>query len=509
MKLKHKLISAVLSAVLLAGSVSVPNTPLGVTASAASTKLAAPTGVKATKTSSSVKLSWKAVSGAGGYRVYMYNASTKKYEKYKDVTGTTCTIKGLKASTTYKFKVATLKFSTQSSSKTLSKKTSSSATSVKLTWSAVKGADGYRVYKYNASTKKYVKYKDVLTASCTVTGLKASTTYKFKITPLKFTVQNTTNVISAKTTGKTTKPSIPVTPASDFEYGYTDSGELRITKYKGKETAINFPDKIDGIVVREIGEKLFQYRNDITSIIIPDTVTVIRRSAFRGCSSLTDVTLSANLSVVEEKAFCECFNIKSMSLPSTVTSIGEWAFNCSGFKELTIPDGVTGIPDGAFCGSEIESLTIPESVTWIGQCAFYGCSKIKSLTIPKSVYTIDYAAFCQCSNLKTLTIKGCHTIGTSAFNGCKGIKKLTIPGTVNVIDGNAFSGCTGLTTVTIKEGVTKIGDNAFGGCTALKTVSLPDSITSVGNSVFNDCDAKVTYKGRVYFPSTYEELYRI
>ena len=231
MKLKHKLISAVLSAVLLTGAVSVPNTPFEVTAAAASTTLAAPTGVKTTQTGNSVKLSWNKVSGAGGYRVYKYNAATKKYEKYKDVTGTTCTVKGLKASTTYKFKVATLKFTTQSSSKTLSKKTSSSATSVKLTWSAVKGAGGYRVYKYNASTKKYEKYKDVLTTSCSVTKLKASTTYKFKVTPLKFSEQNTTDVISAKTTGKTSKPSIPVTPASDFEYGYTDSGDIKITRY--------------------------------------------------------------------------------------------------------------------------------------------------------------------------------------------------------------------------------------------------------------------------------------
>lgn len=200
MKLKHKLISAVLSAVLLASSVSAPNTPIGITALAAtSTKLAAPTGVKTTKTSSSVKLSWEAVSGAGGYRVYIYNASTKKYEKYKDITGTTCTINGLEVSTTYKFKVASLKFSTKSPSKTLSKKTSSTDSSIKLTWSAVNGVDGYRVYKYNSATKKYVKYKDVLTTSCTVTGLKASTTYKFKITPLKFTAQNTTGVISAKT----------------------------------------------------------------------------------------------------------------------------------------------------------------------------------------------------------------------------------------------------------------------------------------------------------------------
>lgn len=284
MKLKQKLISAVLSAVLLAGSVSVPNTPLEITASAAtSTKLAAPTDVKATKTGNSVKLSRKAVSGAGGYRVYMYNASTKKYEKYKDVTGTTCTIKGLEASTTYKFKVESLKFSTQSSSKTLSRKTSSTGTSVKLSWSAVKGADGYRVYKYNSSTQKYEKYKDVLTTSCSVTKLKASTTYKFKVTPPKFSEQNTTDVISAKTTGKTSKPSVTEAPGKDFEYGYTDSGELRITKYKGKATALKIPDKIDGIVVGEIGEEVFNCSN-ITTIIIPDSVTRIGAMYFRAAT---------------------------------------------------------------------------------------------------------------------------------------------------------------------------------------------------------------------------------
>lgn len=71
--------------------------------------LAAPAGIKASKTSTKITLSWDAVSGADAYRVYMYDPSTGEYEEYKDVSGTKCTVSGLKSGTAYKFKVAALK----------------------------------------------------------------------------------------------------------------------------------------------------------------------------------------------------------------------------------------------------------------------------------------------------------------------------------------------------------------------------------------------------------------
>ncbi|MCM1382494.1 MAG: fibronectin type III domain-containing protein, partial [Muribaculaceae bacterium] len=74
-------------------------------AAATSSKVAAPTGFKATKTNSSITLSWGAVEGADMYRVYMYNEKTGKYEKYKDVKSAKCAITGLSANTKYKFKV--------------------------------------------------------------------------------------------------------------------------------------------------------------------------------------------------------------------------------------------------------------------------------------------------------------------------------------------------------------------------------------------------------------------
>jgi hypothetical protein len=64
----------------------------------------------------------------------------------------------------------------------------------------------------------------------------------------------------------------------------------------------------------------------LTSIIIPDSVTSIGESAFRGCSGLTSITI-----------------------PASVTSIGYYAFyGCHGLTSIIIPDLVTDIDGDAF-----------------------------------------------------------------------------------------------------------------------------------------------------------------
>ena len=105
---------------------------------------------------------------------------------------------------------------------------------------------------------------------------------------------------------------------------------------------------------------------------IPDSVTSIGSSAFRGCSGLTSVTI-----------------------PDSVTSIGEYAFSgCSGLTSVTIPNSVTSIGEGAFYGcSGLTSVTIPNSVTSIGYCAFENCSRLASVVIPDSVTSIGDDAF--------------------------------------------------------------------------------------------------------------------
>ena len=57
--------------------------------------------------------------------------------------------------------------------------------SITLKWDASVGADGYRVYKYNSSTKKYEHIKSTSKASYKISDLKGGTKYKFKIRAYK------------------------------------------------------------------------------------------------------------------------------------------------------------------------------------------------------------------------------------------------------------------------------------------------------------------------------------
>jgi cell wall-associated NlpC family hydrolase len=57
------------------------------------------------KTSRQIILRWDAVEGAEGYTVYKAAASSEEYTKVKSVTGTRCTVTGLKKGKAYKFAV--------------------------------------------------------------------------------------------------------------------------------------------------------------------------------------------------------------------------------------------------------------------------------------------------------------------------------------------------------------------------------------------------------------------
>lgn len=71
------------------------------------------TGVKAAASSkTTAKLTWKKVANASGYRIYLYNTSTKKYKRIKTFSSNaklSYKLTGLKAGKTYKYKVRAYK----------------------------------------------------------------------------------------------------------------------------------------------------------------------------------------------------------------------------------------------------------------------------------------------------------------------------------------------------------------------------------------------------------------
>ena len=230
----------------------------------------------------------------------------------------------------------------------------------------------------------------------------------------------------------------------------------------------------------------------LTSITIPNSVTSIGNNVFYGCyfsSFVNNSSLDAESNnywgakmcnndglVIEDNIIVDCAKwVTSINIPNSVTIIGDDAFNgCSGLTSITIPNSVTSIGEGAFyyC-SALTSITIPNSVISIENAAFFGCSGLTSITIPNSVTSIGSFAFEGCSDLTSINIPNSVTsIGIYAFCGCSGLTSITIPNSVTSIEGYAFYECSGLTSITIPNSVTSIGTDAFGNCTGLTSIKV-------------------------------------
>ena len=197
------------------------------------------------------------------------------------------------------------------------------------------------------------------------------------------------------------------------------SGVNTLYKYIGDDTELTLPANFNGENY-VIGDSVFSFYANITSVTIPNSVISIGDNAFYGCKELKNITIPDSIISVGNYTFANCSGLTSIEIPNSVTSIGMWAFeDCNNIKNITIGNSVTEIGYGAFSDCiGIRNVTIPNSVTSIGDYAFYNCYSLTSVTIGSSVTSIGDYAFCDC-DLTTIKIPNSVTsIGSHAFYGC-------------------------------------------------------------------------------------------
>ena len=207
--------------------------------------LAKVSNFKVTKTASnSVKLSWNNVSGAEGYIIYKYDNTKKTWVRIlkSTVSSGTYNISNLKAGTTYKFAIKAYKTvngkeSTSSSFPTVTattnpstisnfKATTTTASSVKLTWNKVSVADGYIIYKYDNTKRTWVRIgKGKHNGVYTAVNLKSGTSYKFAVKAYKTVNGKEITSSSFPTVTSTTNPST----ISNFKATTTTASSVKLT----------------------------------------------------------------------------------------------------------------------------------------------------------------------------------------------------------------------------------------------------------------------------------------
>jgi len=259
--------------------------------------------------------------------------------------------------------------------------------------------------------------------------------------------------------------------------------------------------------------------------VIPDSVKIIGKDAFKDCKKLTLITIPNSVEIIEEGAFYGCTSLMSVTIPDSVIEIGDAAFVDIGFTSIVIPDSVIKIGESAFAGcTGLTSIAIPDSVIKIGESTFYECAGLTSITISDSVTEIGDNAFCGTS-LTSITIpKSVTKISNYFSHGCVNLTSITvhpdnpvyssqngvlfnkdmtelilypynrkgeyiIPDSVTKIASESFEHCSELSHVTIPNSMIVIEGYAFSDCSGLTEVIIPDSIVNMGYLVFEGCNS--------------------
>ena len=212
---------------------------------------------------------------------------------------------------------------------------------------------------------------------------------------------------------------------------------------------------------------LYVHDNEISNLVIPDSVYRIRPYAFLGGWGLITV-----------------------SIPTHVNSLGAYAFkDCSNLVSTNIPDSISILSSGVFSGCKsLQSIHIPSTITEIGDGAFGRCESLTSISIPSSVTKLRGASFAQCRCLTSVNIpNSVSEIGDHAFQLCTSLQSINFPDSLTSIQLGTLSGCSALMTVKMPRYLTELGQAAFSNCSSLTTIDIPSTVTQIGVYVFAEC----------------------
>ena len=214
--------------------------------------------------------------------------------------------------------------------------------------------------------------------------------------------------------------------------------------------------------VTSIKNMAFYQRRNLTSVVIPNTITNIGDQCFRGCIQLTSVIMGDGVTTIGKFAFAECECLSKIDLSNNLTNLDYGTFqNCHSLIDIIIPNSVVSLGESMFVFCEkLQSITLPENLTILPKNIFATCRSLKSITIPDKVKIID----------------------NYAFNGCYSLSNIEIPNSVETIRKGAFSACKGLSTVNLGFGIEVIEELSFEDCNQLDTFICHSKIVPLTNN---------------------------
>ena len=271
----------------------------------------------------------------------------------------------------------------------------------------------------------------------------------------------------------------------------------------------------DGL--KSIGNQSFQAIK-VKDIVIPNSVEVIRSSAFIFNHILETIRIGAN-TTIEPSIIRGCTNLKSFNVVKSskyeVIDNVLYAFSERGERILQeVPASVSSInfpadlkivEYGAFLDNKlIKTITFPEGLVSLCGRTFEGCDNLNTLVLPKSIQEISARIFENTRALQNVSFTNGDT-SNGKYKLDNGVliddvnkiivasidnkSSYTIPQDIVRIGGFAFTGCTKLQNVDFSKAtnLNSFGEYVFLSCHGLVNFTIPGKVKSIGANVFNNC----------------------
>lgn len=287
--------------------------------------------------------------------------------------------------------------------------------------------------------------------------------------------------------------------------------------YYGPGGDIEIPD-----TVTMIAPEAFKGNDNVTSVTIPGSVSIIGYSAFEGCTELERIVFSDPVDgadiIIRVNAFIDCPKLTECEIPACAKYVTANVFKgCYSMDKIQVhpenpyyctdDDGILfgpnviegspdyddpnltliGYPNGRAGGYIVPEKVNGRTVDRIWASAFRKAAYLTDIEISSTIKDIRGDAFEE-TGLKSIVIPDTvEEIGSNLFENSKDLEEVTLPEGMTSIPYGFFMGCESLTRVNFPSTITSLEMYSFANCTSLTSLVMPRGLASITLAAFEGC----------------------